>query len=550
MPIATEITNENEPPSTTRNQESSARKASLVSTATLTLGTAEGAEYSSLAARATNDALRDWDVKTGALAWPQGLESLLGHADSERAHSIDFWRAHLHPDDRARVCASIKEALAAGDHWSGEYRFQRGDGSYFHLLERATILRDAEGQAVRLVGSLMDVTARKQLRDQVLRSQKMEAFGQLAGGVAHDFNNFLTTILGYSDLLLADSAIKGEIAKHIREIQSAAGRASALTAQLLALSRKNSLYAEVLEVNTLVTNLEHSLVRLLGENIEIECALAQFKDGGYIKVDRGQITQILLNLLGNARDAMPAGGKVVLATKSVAVSETTSAAEEDEPLTPGEYLSISVTDTGSGMSEQAKAHLFEPFFSTKAGGQRSGLGLAASYGIVRQSGGHIRAQSTLGQGTTVTIFLPRVPAPAYKKPNGKNLPTGTETILVLEDDIGVRHISVRVLRGLGYHVIEAANAEDAQRLIAEMGVRKIHLLLTDVVMPQMSGHHFADWLREANPQTKVIFISGYLDVLIQLDTPQDTTTFFLPKPFDSHQLALKVREALDAKVDG
>ena len=509
-----------------------------------------GAEYFAIAARATNDAVRDWDVKSGAVSWPQGLKTLLGYDHSPATRDIGFWQKQIHPQDRARTAGSIRDALAANDdHWTGEYRFRHFDGSYLELLERALIVRDSDGAATRLVGSLMDVTARKQLQDQLVRSQKMEAFGQLAGGVAHDFNNFLTTILGYSDLLLDELGMKGAVASHISEIRSAAGRASVLTAQLLAFSRRHPLAPRVIEVNSFLTNLERSLLRLLGEDISVQCDLDRSRDGIHTKVDPGQLTQIILNLVVNARDAMRNGGCLALATSSITVDP----AEEREPgsdeLDPGEYVCISVTDNGVGMSDAVKQHLFEPFFTTKDEGRGSGLGLATSYGIVRQSGGHIWVESELGRGTKVSIFLPRVPTPApppYKRPGGNKMPTGVESILVLEDDISVRHISVRVLRSLGYDVIEAATGDDAQQLIAERADKKIDLLLTDMVMPQMSGRHFADWLRQTSPQTRVVFISGYLEESLRPGDRREKGMFFLPKPFDSEQLATKIREALDS----
>ncbi|MDQ6940536.1 MAG: response regulator [Verrucomicrobiota bacterium] len=508
----------------------------------------ENAECFALAARATNDAVRDWDVSSGRLDWPQGLDTFLGHKPSVIAQDIGFWQRHVHPDDRARIALGIREALVDAERWSGEYRFRRADGDYILLLERAIILRNVDGAAIRFVGSLMDITARRQLQDQMVRSQKMEAFGQLAGGVAHDFNNFLTTILGYSDLILATSS-KGPVAKHVTEIRGAAGRAAALTGQLLAFSRKHPLDSRVLEVNTFVHNLERSILPLLGENISVECNLHRFKDGGHIKVDAEQLKQILLNLAVNARDAMPHGGQMTIATGALRIHNEPNAANPEE-LAAGDYITISVTDNGVGMSDEVKAHLFEPFFSTKHGVESSGLGLATSYGIIHQSGGRISVTSEVGSGTTVMLCLPKVapPAPAgYKSPSAKNIPTGTETVLVLEDDIAVRHLSVRILRNLGYEVIEAANGDDAQRIIRQDSGRKIHLLLTDVVMPQMSGHHFADWLRKASPHTKVIFVSGYLDESLQLASRRDGAMFFLPKPFDTAQLALKVREALDTK---
>src|SRR5438477_6060975 len=381
-------------------------------------------DYFAFAARATNDAVRDWDVKSDRLAWPQGLESFAGYDSlSGQCNDIAFWQKNIHPSDHARVATSIREALSSSaDRWSGEYRFRRGDGTYINILERALILRDDDGTAERLIGSLMDVTARKQLQDQLCRSQKMEAFGQLAGGVAHDFNNFLTTILGYGDLLLHERQIKGTLADHVTEIRAAAGRASALTQQLLAFSRRQPLDPMIVDVNSIIANLERSLLRLIGENISVVCHLHHEKEGAHIKADPSQITQIVLNLAVNARDAMPKGGQL---TVEAGVCDLNTAMEC--PFTCGEcaagkYVVITVADTGIGMTEETKAHLFEPFFTTKADQERSGLGLATCYGIVHQSGGHLRVESEQGKGTTVRIYLPRVPAPprpSYKQPSDK-----------------------------------------------------------------------------------------------------------------------------------
>ena len=505
-------------------------------------------DYSAFAARATNDAIRDWNVRTGELCWPQGLTSLLGYGASAE-NQISFWQKNLHPADRNRVPASISEALAGtGDHWSGEYRFRRADGTDINILERALILRDSEGSATRFIGSMMDVTTRKQLQDQLCRSQRMEAFGQLAAGVAHDFNNFLTTILGYGDLLLHERQIKGTLADHVTEIRAAAGRASALTQQLLAFSRRGLMEAVVVEVNSIITNLERSLLPLIGENISVVCHLHHEKDGAHIKADPGQITQIILNLAVNARDAMPQGGQLTLETGIVELPTHPQCPIDCNECVPGQYVAISVSDTGTGMSEEVKVHLFEPFFTTKSDDRRSGLGLATCYGIVHQSGGHLRVQSEEGKGSTISVYLPRVPAPPappYKKPGAKKVRGGTETILVLEDDVSVRHISVRMLRALGYEVIEAANSSDARQLLAENGGRNVDLLLTDMVMPQISGRRFADALRVKHPNIKVLFISGYLEESLQPSDRCEPGMFFLPKPFDTEQLALKVREALD-----
>ena len=549
MRLATESKGADEPaaPSCSARSKTNSGKASLHenSQPSTAIASLQSTEHLALVARATNDAVRVWDVKTGALSWPQGLENLLGYTSADAGNRISFWEEKIHPEDRARTTTGIAAALRTStEHWSGEYRFRRADGTYAHLLERALIVRDSAGATQQFVGSLMDITARKQLQDQLLRSQKMDAFGQLAGGVAHDFNNFLTTILGYSDLALDSLGAKTKPARHIMEIREAAGRASTLTGQLLAFSRKHPLEPRIVEVNSVISNMERSLLRLFGENISVVCHLHRETEGVHIRVDPGQLTQILLNLAVNARDAMPSGGRLTLETSSVTVAPASETEIALEKLEPGDYVLISVTDSGTGMDEESKKHLFEPFFSTKD--QGSGLGLATSYGIIRQSGGSIQIESESGKGTTVKIYLPKVEAPArtYRKRNGK-VPTGTETILVLEDDVSVRHMSVRVLRCLGYEVIEAANGDDAQRLIAQQGARKIHLLLTDMVMPQMSGRRFADWLRTTSPETRVIFASGYLEESLRPGERPDPEMFFLAKPFNSEELGSKVREALD-----
>ena len=515
---------------------------------------AASTDYFEILARATNDAVRDWNISSGALAWLGSAASLLGDPPRTASDKIRSWFSHLHPDDLRRIQTSLQEAFqSTAEHWTGEYRFRRADGEYCHVFERALIIRSATGAAVRLVGTMMDVTERKQLQAQACRSQRMEAFGQLAAGVAHDFNNFLTTILGYSDLLLSGTAVKGSVANQILEIRDAAGRASALTNQLLAFSRRQALEPTVLEVNGLINNLERSLLRLLGDDISIVCHLHQLKEGAHIKVDSGQFTQIIVNLAVNARDAMRKGGCLTITTSTLEVASGAQPLCPGGPdLSPGEYVLITVADNGIGMSDEVKARLFEPFFTTKDQARNSGLGLATSYGIVRQSGGQICVESEPDQGATFRIFLPRVappPAPAYKKPAQKRTPTGTETILVLEDEVGVRHLSVRLLRGLGYEVLEAAHGDDAKRLITRRGAVKIDLLLTDMVMPEISGRHFADWLREASPLTKVVFISGYLEESLHPHDRRDPEMYFLAKPFSTEQLASKVREALDGGAE-
>src|SRR5437762_14320123 len=455
-----------------RKSNENQRRTSRKTTAT------KSADHHQLVARATKEAIRDWDLASGALTWPQGLDYLLGYSPSGSGQTIAFWQQQIHRDDRSRIAASIRDAIKSkAEHWSGEYRFRHAQGHYLQLLERALLVRDKNGRAVRFVGALMDVTAGKQLRDQLSHSQKMEAFGQLAGGVAHDFNNFLTAILGYSDLLVAEIQSRGTGAKYLSEIRSAAGRAASLTKQLLTFSRRQPLEPRVLEVNTLIHNLERSILRLLGENISVLCELMPEKK--HIKVDPDQFTQIIINLAVNARDAMPAGGTLLLKTEKISTN-----GKSLPELPSGKYVRISVIDNGMGMSEEVKEHLFEPFFSTKGDRHGSGLGLATCYGIVRQSGGHITVESELAKGTAVSIYLPEVAAPpvaAYRK--RPKLPSDTETILVVEDDISVRHVAVRTLRMLGYNVLEAFRADEAKRLIENTA---INLVVSDIVLPDMS----------------------------------------------------------------
>jgi len=508
----------------------------------------ETESYHQLVARATNDAVRDWDLITDALIWRQGLDTLLGWKPAS-GNTIVFWQKRIHPDDRARVTASIRDAIKSDtDHWSGEYRFRRADGTYLNVLERAMIRRDKTGGAKRFVGVLMDITARRHLQDQLVRSQKMEAFGQLAGGIAHDFNNLLTAILGYSDLAIGEIDGRSTIGKYLSEIRTAASRASSLTQQLLGFSRSQPAQPRVVEVNALVSDLERSILRLLGENIAITCELLPEDRLAHIRIDQNQFTQIMLNIALNARDAMPEGGRLILRTDIVTISATARHPKIPD-LAPADYVVFSLIDNGRGMSEEVKARIFEPFFTTKDDRNGSGLGLATCYGLIRQNGGQIMLESELGQGTAAHIYLPRVsnPAPSitHKKPRLSSMPTGKETVLVVEDDLSVRHVTVRTLRLLGYNVVEAIRADEAKRCITE-NPEAIDLVVSDIVLPDISGRDFAKWTRAHSPRTQVVFISGYLPYVTSGD--EDSYPACLPKPFDPEQLATTVRSALDAAL--
>ena len=389
-----------------------------------------------------------------------------------------------------------------------------------------------------------DITDRKQLEGQLRQAQKMEAIGRLAGGVAHDFNNVLTAIFGYVDLLReevpADSSAQADLA----EVRKAAERAAALTRQLLAFSRQQVLESVVLRLNDLIEDFEKMLRRVIGEDVMLRLALA--KDAGNVRADPGQLHQVLMNLVVNARDAMPTGGSLIIETANADLTE--QYAELHQPVIPGRYVMIAVSDSGMGMSPEVKARIFEPFFTTKEKGRGTGLGLSTVYGIVKQSGGYIWAYSEVGRGTTFKIYLPRVDAPAepLSKPREDGSVAGTETILLAEDDPILRPLARALLEKLGYTVLEG---EDAQSALAAARTHTgpIHLLVADVVMPGSSGRELARRLAELRPETKVLFVSGYTDDAIVHHGMLEPGLNFLQKPFTPAVLARKVREVLDAE---
>jgi PAS domain S-box-containing protein len=388
-----------------------------------------------------------------------------------------------------------------------------------------------------------DVTDRHQLEAQVRQSQKMEAVGQLAGGVAHDFNNLLNVIIGYGEMVLAKLDPASPYYGQVSQMKKAGDRAAGLTRQLLAFSRKQIIEPKVLDLNVVVGDLHKMLRRLVREDIDIVLALAPAL--GRVKVDPTQIEQVITNMVVNARDAMPHGGKLTITTSNATLDDAYVQAHPD--VTPGEYVQLAIRDSGIGMTDEVKARLFEPFFTTKGVGQGTGLGLATCYGAVKQSGGHITVESAVGQGTTFNIYLPRV-ADRLVRVDGDetmgSLPVGHETILLVEDDDAVREMAEMMLTELGYQVLVASNGEAAlHAATAKAGA--IHLLLTDVVMPKMNGKQLADELRKLYPKIKVLFVSGYTADAIVSDGVLEPGVAFLQKPYFSFALACKVREVLD-----
>jgi two-component system, cell cycle sensor histidine kinase and response regulator CckA len=408
-------------------------------------------------------------------------------------------------------------------------------------------LLGAERDSYGRVWYFRDVSGRKREQEtleQLRQSQKMEAVGQLAGGIAHDFNNLLTTILGYSDLLASRTGDDDLTRKELEEIRRAGERAASLTRQLLAFSRKQILEPRVLNLNRVVRNIEQMLRRLIGEDVELETRLPE--SVGAVRADPGQIEQVIMNLILNARDAMPTGGKLTIETADVELETSIAAFRFDLPA--GRYVLLAVSDTGTGMDARTLSHIFEPFFTTKEQGKGTGLGLATAYGIVRQSGGYITVDSEAGRGTTFRIYLPRVEGVTEisgRTPSSSLSPIGTETILLVEDEAGVRKLSLTVLEKKGYVVLEAASGDMALQ-VARSQIGPIHLVLTDVVMPGMSGRELWDRLRLLRPDSRVLFMSGYMDDAIARHGVLESGIAFLQKPFTPFGLAQKVRDVLDA----
>jgi PAS domain S-box-containing protein len=469
------------------------------------------------------------------LGWQQ--EELLGQSMHEVIH---FQRA-----DRRR--RSSEDCPLLGVLKSGRTLkvdsdvFTRKDGTIFPVSYSSSPII-TEGQVIGAVLAFHDITERITLEEQFRQSQKMEAVGQLAGGVAHDFNNLLTVINGYSDLTLARLQAEDPLRRNLEEIRKAGDRAAALTRQLLAFSRKQVLQPKVFNLNSIVSDLERMLRRLIGEDLELRTVLES--ELGSIKADPGQIEQIIMNLVVNARDALPKGGKLTIETTNVYLADDYT--KHHIAVVPGPFVMLAVSDTGIGMDEQTRARVFEPFFTTKLAGKGTGLGLSTVYGIVTQSGGNIWVYSEVGRGTTFKVYLPRVDegAQEYKR-SAETVEDleGTGTILLAEDEEMVRTLARQVLEMYGYQVLEAANG-GAALLICERHTEGIHLLLTDVVMPEMSGPELADRLAQLHPRMKVLFMSGYTDDTIVHQGVLDEGTPFIQKPFAPDDLARKVKEVL------
>ena len=473
----------------------------------------------------------------------QSIQQTLGYQPEDYLGKNAF--EFVHPEDLPGVAKAFTEALQKhGNTACLTFRFRHKDGSW-RMLEGVGNNLLADPVVKGIVFNSRDITERRRLEEQYLQSQKVAVVGRLAGGVAHDFNNILTAIMGYSELMLRGFDSTNPFYGSIVEIKKAAERAASLTGQLLAFSRKQMLQPKVLDLNSTLANMEKMLQRLIGEDIELCCVPAS--DLGRIKADPGQVEQVILNLVVNARDAMPQGGRVTVECGNISLSRRD--VDERLEVKAGEYVLLAVTDSGIGMSAEVQSHLFEPFFTTKELGKGTGLGLATCHGIVKQSGGHIAVASELGRGTTFKVYLPRVHDETDALPirdDSSVLPRGTETLLVVEDEPVLRELSSFVLRECGYLVLEAIDGRDALRVARENQGPAIDLLVTDVIMPEIGGKELAEKLRAEFPATKILFCSGYTEDSIIHHGVVDEGIAFLQKPYTPTFLARKVREVLDA----
>jgi len=481
------------------------------------------------------------DLQSGVIRASEMLEALHGLLPGSFAGTIADFLERVETADRPAIEAAIQRAHAERTDVTAIYRTRWPDGTVRWISVSGRTVYDEAGRPIRAAGIGQDVTERVRLEEQYRQSQKMEAIGLLAGGIAHDFNNLLTAIEGYSMLMAEAMRPDDPQQAHLAEVRRAAERATALTRQLLAFGRRQILEPRVLDLRDSVRSMGPMLKRLIGENVDI--VVTANANPARVKADPGQIEQVILNLAINARDAMPRGGMLTFDVSDARL--TIADARSGATVVPGRYTLLTVSDTGQGMDAETQARVFEPFFTTKQKGKGTGLGLSTVYGIVKQSDGYIWVESTPGEGTRFSIYLPGVDQdvqPAVPRPGNESL-TGAETIFVVEDEESVRSLVRKALERYGYRVLTAATPNEAIEL-ARTTQESIDLLISDVVLPQMSGRALADRILPSKPGTRLLFMSGYTDDAIVHHGVLDEGTPFIQKPFTPQALARKVRQVL------
>jgi PAS domain S-box-containing protein len=496
---------------------------------------------------ASRQIIFDWDAVSRQVTFGGALEEVLGYSPGVFAGMPGEWRGLIHAEDLERYVKATMQAMETKEAYELEYRVRSSKGEYRMIHEQGQVVLDEVGNVSRMVGFITDVSEPRMLEQQLRQAQKMEAVGRLAGGVAHDFNNLLTVIMGYSQILTQELPAGSKWYDATTQIGSAANRAAELTRQLLAFSRQQVLSPRIIDLDTVILNLDSMLRRLIGEDIKVLTVRA--RDLGTVKADPGQIEQVIINLALNARDAMPNGGKLTLETSNVELDE--AYARLHPSAEPGRYVMLAVSDTGVGMSPEDQAHIFEPFYTTKEVGKGTGLGLSTVYGIVKQSGGNIWVYSEPGRGSTFKVYFPRIDQAAEKLGSDKGtsrVQRGAETILLVEDDSQLRQLTSAILSHCGYKVLAAGSADEALA-ICKANQREIALLVTDVVMPVMNGRQLAELVAHISPQAKVLYMSGYTSNAIVHHGVLDPGLWFLAKPFSLSTFVAKVREVLDASPD-
>ncbi len=493
----------------------------------------------------------EWDIQDGSITLGAGTLEQFGWDIDHVAVPLSWFQQRIHPEDIGAMLARAEEVHTNTVHSATHaYRFRRANGQYAMVHDHFHVVRDEDGKAIRAIGVMLDASERHALQEQLRQAQKMDAVGRLAGGIAHDFNNLLTIIRGNASLAIEDVDPSHPLHAELTNIEQAAARATDLARQLLAFSRKQVFIPQPLDINAIVAQLTRLLDRLMPTSVAVQ--LTPSAESGLIKTDRAQLEQVILNLVVNARDAMPNGGSLVVRTNEFRVGDSDAAfvPPADIPIRPGHYVHLSVADSGTGMDADTRAHAFEPFFTTKSVGLGTGLGLSTVYGIVKQSDGYVWIESELGKGTTVHVCFPRFEGQARRPrptPTASPVVKSEHTILLVEDERGVRELAARVLSRAGYSVLVASDGVEALAIWQD-NPAKIAVVVTDVLMPRLGGSELVTRLRGERGDIPVLFMSGFARNAALGDAPADRRTKFLQKPFTVPQLQHAVAELVQGIV--